>query len=205
MHRLLSLMLPSLLILGAAGCGDTGPGTTDLTGDSGNDVLEDTVPADTGGNDDVIRDVPGDLPPDPGGDETPVDIKGDTSDVLIATDATDAADPADGMDAADLDVAVDGQDAVDQPDAGDTADDVQTADSIDDAQPSDTNDDTGDTGVADTSEPESIIQVFTGYSAAAGSSVSRDYSLGFTMGAGRFEFSAAGGDYILDPSMCVVK
>ncbi len=171
----LMLMLSSALILAVAGCSDPGPGS-DPGGDPEVDAQEDVIQDDSGGGSDVVRDAT---------DEVHDHGTPDTTDAFVPPDADEDVSP----DATDVisDIVEDTADATsDVPDASDTTDVV------------------GDTGV-DTTEPPFFEPVFVGYSAAAGQSVSRGYSLGFTMGAGRFEFAAAGGDFILGPTMCVTE
>jgi hypothetical protein len=203
------LMLACFLALGVAGCGDNGP-ETDLGGDTGGDAQAEVTPADNGGEDDGGRDTHGDVPPEIRGDAASDTSDNGTPDDLMDDETTPGDIPADG----DSGTAVDSADAPDTHDTADTAemadtqedvDDIQTPDVPSDIAQPDTVDDIRDITETDTSEPAAMIPVFAGYSAAAGSMVSQDYGLGFTMGAGRFEFSAAGGDYILGPSMCVAK
>ena len=100
----------------------------------------------------------------------------------------------------------DTSDALVPPDtAADTFDSHVTPDTDDVAEDvADASDAVEDVGT-DTTEPSFPAPVFVGYSAAAGQSVSQGYSLGFTMGLGRFEFEAAGGDYVLGPVMFVTE
>ncbi|HPB51132.1 MAG TPA: hypothetical protein PLY68_09835 [Myxococcota bacterium] len=202
MKRLL-LMLSSALILAAAGCGDAEPGP-DSGGDPGVDAQEDLIYADEGGPDESTRDNAG--KEDDGG--TP-----DTSDALVPPDtAADTADvPEDLIPDVPGDVLTDVDDVGD---AGDDATDTGSVDTFDSHVTPDTDDvaeDVADASDAvedvgtDTTEPSFPAPVFVGYSAAAGQSVSQGYSLGFTMGLGRFEFEAAGGDYVLGPVMFVTE
>lgn len=185
----LMLMLSSALILAVAGCSDPGPGS-DPGGDPGVDAQEDVIQDDNGGGSDVVRDAT---------DEVHDHGTPDTTDALVPPDADEDVSP----DTAEVnsDIVADATDVISDT-VEDTAD--ATSDVPDASDASDATDVVGDTGV-DTTEPPIFGPVFVGYSAAAGQSVSRGYSLGFTMGAGRFEFAAAGGDFILGPTMCVTE